>query len=192
MCETCQTMRMELEAMNKDAKATLSLCCGIVRKGWHEPSVMHDGLCREKHGGDLGKTYWLMDSGLQIDHEARMAYMERADMVARQLADLRIENDHMRAALANGPGPCVYCDLPRGEWNKCTSGFPGCARGDDAALCPHIGAGMDEARLRAALDGLVSAVEGISGNLSEKALQALEDARLALGPNVEPKGRAPG
>jgi hypothetical protein len=76
--------------MNKDAKATLSLCCGIVRKGWHEPEVMHDGLCRQKHGGDLGKTYWLMDSGLQIDHEAHMAYMERADMIAklREYADI--------------------------------------------------------------------------------------------------------
>jgi hypothetical protein len=88
--------------MNKDAKGTLSLCCGIVRKGWQDPSVMHDGLCREKHGGDLGKTYWLMDSGLQIDHEAHMAYMEWADMVAklRQYADIAEAGEQLHLAQA--------------------------------------------------------------------------------------------
>jgi len=48
-------------------RATLSLCCGMVRVGWKEPSVMHDGLCRERHGGELGPTYYLEDSGLTMD-----------------------------------------------------------------------------------------------------------------------------
>ena len=68
------------------------------------------------------------------------------------LRALRLENDHMRAALANGPGPCRYCALPRAKWQECSAGFPGCARGDDAVLCPHVGAALgsdrDAARYR--------------------------------------------
>lgn len=48
-------------------RATLSVCCGIVRAGWHKPSVMHTGACRDKHDGELGKTYYLSDSGLTMD-----------------------------------------------------------------------------------------------------------------------------
>ena len=48
-------------------KATMSICCGIIRAGWHKPSVMHSGACRDKHGGELGQTYYLDDSGLVMD-----------------------------------------------------------------------------------------------------------------------------
>jgi len=48
-------------------RATMSFCCGIVRGGWKEPEVMHDGLCRGRHGGELGPTYYLRDSGLVMD-----------------------------------------------------------------------------------------------------------------------------
>ena len=47
--------------------ATMSLCCGMVRAGWHPPNVMHSGLCRDRHGGELGPTYYLRDSGLMMD-----------------------------------------------------------------------------------------------------------------------------
>mgnify|MGYP003342026569 CR=1 FL=1 len=56
------------------------------------------------------------------------------------IEELQKENDYLRASLANGNGPCVYCNLPKSEWGKCTSGFPGCGRADDASLCPHFGA----------------------------------------------------
>ena len=48
-------------------RATISLCCGMVRAGWQTPSVMHSGLCRDRHGGELGPTYYMRDSGLVMD-----------------------------------------------------------------------------------------------------------------------------
>ena len=48
-------------------RATMSICCGMVRAGWHPPNVMHSGLCRARHGGELGPTYYLRDSGLVMD-----------------------------------------------------------------------------------------------------------------------------
>ena len=48
-------------------RATISICCGFTRAGWHRPGVMHNGLCRDKHGGELGPTYYLCDSGLVMD-----------------------------------------------------------------------------------------------------------------------------
>jgi hypothetical protein len=53
------------------------------------------------------------------------------------------ENDYLRASLANGPGPCPYCALSKEDWAKCQSGFPGCARADDAMLCPNVGASLE-------------------------------------------------
>lgn len=53
-----------------------------------------------------------------------------------EVDELRDENARLRAALAVSKDPCLYCALPASEWSKCASGFPGCARGDDAMLCP--------------------------------------------------------
>lgn len=63
--------------------------------------------------------------------------------VTAERDEARAENDRFRAGLANGSGPCVYCDLSREDWSKCRSGFPGCGRADDAMLCPHFGAEME-------------------------------------------------
>jgi hypothetical protein len=63
----------------------------------------------------------------------------------------REENTRLRAALANSDQPCAYCSLPAEEWAECQSGFPGCARGDDAMGCPELGAAME----REALLGLI-------------------------------------
>lgn len=75
---------------------------------------------------------------LTIDEIAELSELSKT-----QLTDLRLENDRMRASLANGHGPCGYCDLPKTRWHECRSGFPGCARGDDAMLCPHVGASLE-------------------------------------------------
>jgi hypothetical protein len=56
--------------------------------------------------------------------------------------EAKAENTRLRAALANSDQPCAYCLLPAEEWAKCQSGFPGCARGDDAMGCPELGAAM--------------------------------------------------
>jgi hypothetical protein len=44
---------------------------------------------------------------------------------------LRIESDKLRALLAWGSDPCIYCGLEREDMARCNSGFPGCARSDD-------------------------------------------------------------
>lgn len=69
--------------------------------------------------------------------------LDTNDDLHRRIAELEGENDHLRASLANSGGPCAYCELPREEWSKCAEGFPGCGRGDDAMLCPHVGASME-------------------------------------------------
>lgn len=61
-----QLERMAL-APDHEVRATMSLCCGSVRAGWHPESVMHSGDCRRLHGGELGPTYYLQDSGLVMD-----------------------------------------------------------------------------------------------------------------------------
>ena len=94
-------------------------------------------LGQECEHGQLARSCGLCDRDYEI-----------AELRA-QVADLRKENDWMRASLANGGGPCSYCKLPREQWASCARGFPGCPRGDDAMLCPHVGAGLQEEELRA-------------------------------------------
>jgi len=60
----------------------------------------------------------------------------------RELREVQSENTRLRAALANSNGACVYCTLPKEQWAKCRSGFPGCARADDAMGCPELGAAL--------------------------------------------------
>lgn len=47
------------------------------------------------------------------------------------LAELRVENDRLRALLATSDAPCPYCALPADRMAECASGIPGCARADD-------------------------------------------------------------
>lgn len=44
---------------------------------------------------------------------------------------LTIENNLMRKLIADSELPCVYCQLPAADMNRCEHGFPGCARADD-------------------------------------------------------------
>ena len=61
----------------------------------------------------------------------------------RELREVQSENTRLRAALANSNGSCVYCTLPKEQWSECRSGFPGCARADDAMGCPELGAALE-------------------------------------------------
>ena len=72
----------------------------------------------------------------------------RAEAAESRIAALEAESVRLRAALANSQGACVYCSLPRDEWSKCKSGFPGCARADDAVGCPELGARMEVDELK--------------------------------------------
>lgn len=78
--------------------------------------------------------------------------------MATELEELGVENVRLRAALAQSELPCAYCSLPRDKWAKCASGFPGCARADDAAGCPHLGASLELDGLRARIAELESQV----------------------------------
>jgi len=60
-----------------------------------------------------------------------------------QIIAIQQENERLRAALAQSDQPCAYCTLSVEDWNKCQSGFPGCARADDAMGCPELGASLE-------------------------------------------------
>jgi hypothetical protein len=111
--------------------------------------------------------------------------------VTKELAEVQGENTRLRAALAQSSGACVYCSLPKEQWVACQSGFPGCARADDAMGCPELGASMerDEAlarikRLEEALneiakpDALLDANSGAFGAFAARRMQ--EQARAAI------------
>lgn len=57
--------------------------------------------------------------------------MSTVDSYVRNIEKLRAENDKLRALLANGSDPCIYCGLPKADMAKCEHGFPGCGRADD-------------------------------------------------------------
>lgn len=54
--------------------------------------------------------------------------------VGQERDELRAENNNLRALLAYGTDPCIYCGLQAEDLPKCSSGFPGCARADDMML----------------------------------------------------------
>lgn len=60
--------------------------------------------------------------------------------------EVQKENDKLRALLAWGGDPCIYCGLPRSDMGKCERGFPGCARGDDMQLDWSLEGWTHEAR----------------------------------------------
>lgn len=114
----------------------------------HDLNAMHEA--EEKVPSQLSDEYdkWLdmlTRKTLLIDElQVQLA------AVTKELAETQGENTRLRAALAQSSGACVYCSLPKEQWEACQSGFPGCARADDAMGCPELGARMelDEALAR--------------------------------------------
>jgi hypothetical protein len=96
--------------------------------------------------------------GLMGSGEVR-AFMEQLE---RELAEANGENTRLRAALANSAGACVYCQLPKEQWAACRSGFPGCARDDDAMGCPELGAAMELHAARERIRRLVEAGDAMA------------------------------
>ena len=96
-----------------------------------------------------------------------------------ELQDITEENTRLRAALANSPGACHYCQLPKDEWSKCRSGFPGCARADDAFGCPELGAMVEYAHLRELCCKLIRSL----GIVDPDVRDCVEKIREAIGYN---------
>ncbi len=65
--------------------ATYSPCCGMLRKGHQRPDIMHTGLCRRNHEGNLGPTVYLVD--------AREVEQLRNDLTVRE-GEADQLNDH--------------------------------------------------------------------------------------------------
>lgn len=62
-----------------------------------------------------------------------------ADLDALNKAIREPSKQRFLTLLANLPVDCIYCSLSVQDWPKCERGFPGCARGDDAMMCSHLG-----------------------------------------------------
>lgn len=104
--------------------------------------------------------------GLDGKMTTAAALEDERDQLRAWLVEVKAENTRLRAALANSDQPCAYCTLPHDEWNKCASGFPGCARADDAIGCPELGASMENNTLRARVDELEDKIDGLESDLS--------------------------
>lgn len=76
-----------------------------------------------------------------VHNVAELAMFARK--LERELREVQAENVRIRAALAHSSVACVYCALPKEQWAACRSGFPGCARADDAMGCPELGAALE-------------------------------------------------
>jgi hypothetical protein len=61
------------------------------------------------------------------------------ELLREQIAQLKKENDFLRALTANSDLNCVYCGLGADVQGQCVRGFPGCARADDQMLCRNFG-----------------------------------------------------
>lgn len=102
------------------------------------------------------------------------------------------ENMKLRAALANSKDPCAYCSLSKEDWAKCQSGFPGCARADDAMGCPELGAmlELDGAKARIAeLEKLAVPEEkrrSAATLTAERAIEWIDGALSSDGRNWRP------
>lgn len=105
---------------------------------------------------------------------AKEALLAALESTSRALSEKEGENTRLRAALAQSDQPCAYCSLPKDEWAKCASGFPGCDRADDAMGCPELGA-------RLALDEALAALKA-SEERGERLSQELASARCPQEP----------
>lgn len=104
-----------------------------------------------------------------------------------RITELEAENTRIRAAYANSDQPCPYCSLSIEDWNKCASGFPGCARADDIQGCPNLLAKLraddleDElATAKKRYDNLATDLI-ISSNSAILFMNERDDAREAIG-----------
>ncbi|MCU0909769.1 MAG: hypothetical protein MUE98_00045 [Rhodobacteraceae bacterium] len=84
---------------------------------------------------------------------------EREQLGWAAAEEANAEIARLRAALAHSDQPCAYCTLPANEWGKCKSGFPGCARSDDAMGCPELGAALQCVHLEEEIERLRAALE---------------------------------
>lgn len=110
---------------------------------------------------------------------------ESNSCLQNQIKSIQEENTRLRAALAQSPGACHYCQLPKDEWSKCKSGFPGCARANDAFGCPELGAMVEYAHLRDLCCELITEWESPARDGRRDVSAHIESIREAIGYSSE-------
>jgi hypothetical protein len=93
----------------------------------------------------------------ELELGGNFSALDEVRRLKRAARGTEAENTRLRAALAQSELPCVYCSLPRDEWEKCQHGFPGCSRGEDAMGCPELGARQELAASQARVRELEAA-----------------------------------
>ena len=123
-----------------------------------------DGLVETRVAGELLRQ--LTAANLRCTEKAGEAAGLRIQLTAAQEENIRI-----RAALAQSPGACAYCQLPKERWAECRSGFPGCGRLDDAQGCPEFGASMERDEIQKELTAAQAEIERLKGVMRDAFLE---------------------
>lgn len=117
--------------------------CGFEIEHFDDKLVQGSFKCgSEIRAGMVDETRNCLRNQLAVC-KARIAELNKdVDLGLANNMSLIEENTRLRAALAQSPGACHYCQLPKEQWSLCKSGFPGCSRLDYAMGCPEYAASM--------------------------------------------------
>ena len=138
-------------------------------------SVTVHGLERLLHD-----TEWADPEDFEIDQAKAHWIAEISNAypaLAARIRELEGENDFMRLRLAESDKDCVYCQLPKSETARCSSGFPGCARADDLFHCDELTRRDERMKREGAAQGIEQAREMMS--MAESGEEADEMMRKA-------------
>jgi hypothetical protein len=69
-----------------------------------------------------------LQAQLAAEREAKNRAITQCADLLEKVHELERENATLRGTLAESGLNCAYCGLPKADWEKCASGFPGCAR----------------------------------------------------------------
>lgn len=108
-----------------------------------------------------------------------------------ELQSLTEENTRLRAALANSPGACHYCQLPKDEWSKCKDSLVGCKRVIDTFGCPELVARVEFGHLRDLCCKLIMEWESTARDGRRDVSAHIESIREAIGYNSERDSNLP-
>jgi hypothetical protein len=121
--------RGQIAANNSIAKILETMPDAGCARDQRTTQYCREALDMQKRLDELERKYKTLDTLYNENLAQRAALSE-------EIAARKAENAAMRGLLATAEIPCVYCGLPKDDWAKCASGFPGCARMGDAQNAP--------------------------------------------------------